>query len=70
MARTKKLEPKIFGYAINYQGENMVGCIKTLTEDDARAQLRDAFDLPEHVEISIYPEKFDSTGLWEIYYGC
>jgi hypothetical protein len=60
----------IYGYAIQHCGEKMVGCIKSTTEDAARAQLRDSFNLPDDVEISICPENFDSTGLWEIYYGC
>ncbi len=67
MARTKM---NIYGYAISYQGEHMVGCIKSTTEEAARNQLRDSFNLPDNVEISIYPQNFNSTGLWEIYYGC
>lgn len=61
---------QIFGYHVTYQGENMVGCIKSETEETARNQLRDSFRLPAYVEISIYPQKFSETGLWEIYYGC
>lgn len=60
---------QIFGYHVHYQGEDMAGCIKSETEETARNQLRDAFRLPAHVEISIYPQNFDETGLWEIYYG-
>lgn len=70
MTRNKTQETKIFGYAINYQEENLVGCIKATTEEAARRQLRNQMRIPKHVEISIYPEDFDSDGLWEIYYGC
>ena len=60
---------QIFGYFARYQCENMVGCIKSETEETARNQLRDQFRLPESVEIDVKPLKFDETGLCELYYG-
>jgi hypothetical protein len=65
-----KMPEQIFGYHVNYQGENMAGCIKSENEEAARNQLRNSFRLPAHIEISIYPQKFGSSGIWEIYYGC
>lgn len=61
---------KTYGYAINYQGENMVGCIQAANRNEARKTLRFAFRLPTTVEISLYDPQYSVSGIWEIYYGC
>ena len=61
---------KTYGYAINYQGENIVGCIQAENRNEARKKLRIAFRLPTSVEISLYDPQYSANGIWEIYYGC